>query len=113
MRTLKISSTFVLVLSVACVAALINARAARASVDARHQYAAVHVAAAPAFDAVLEDPIWQTAVAADEIQDLTTRRPEPLATHAYLLYDNNNLYVGFRADQTGVPINAEHSTNDV
>ncbi|MGC1380245.1 MAG: hypothetical protein WA814_04395 [Candidatus Baltobacteraceae bacterium] len=46
-------------------------------------------------------------------QNVTTRSPSLLATTAYVLYDDTNLYVGFKADQPGVPIVAQQSTNDV
>ena len=83
------------------------------SVDRTARFAAVPASAAPSLDATLADPIWQRALVAKEFEDLTTRRPEPLPTTAYLLYDATNLYVAFRAGQDGIPIHAEHSTNDV
>ena len=86
---------------------------AAASVNRSQAYTAARASAPPPFDAGLADPAWQNAVVATDFQDLTTRRPAPLRTTAYLLYDAKNLYVGFRADQDGVPIHAEHSTNDV
>ncbi|HVR45342.1 MAG TPA: hypothetical protein VMT95_01685 [Candidatus Binatia bacterium] len=77
------------------------------------------VARAPhplALDPTLTDPAW----AAGKIPDgagpwinVTTRSPATLATTAYLLYDDKNLYVGFKAEQTGVPIVAAQTTNDV
>lgn len=87
--------------------------AAWGSASRTSRYAAPLADTAPAFDSGLMDPIWQKAVLARDFEDLTTRRSAPLATTAYLLYDANNLYVAFRADQNGVPIHAEHSTNDV
>ncbi|HLX26359.1 MAG TPA: hypothetical protein VKR05_05155, partial [Candidatus Cybelea sp.] len=44
---------------------------------------------------------------------MTTRSPAEHATTAYLLYDDRNLYVGFRAEQTGTPVTATQTTNDV
>jgi cellulose/xylan binding protein with CBM9 domain len=87
--------------------------AASGSVNRNDQYAAVSADSVPAFDAALLDPMWQKAIIAKDFEDLTARRSAPLATTAYLLYDASNLYVGFRANQDGVPIHAEHSTNDV
>ena len=86
---------------------------ADASVNRTLNVPATRAATPPAFDASLSDPEWKNAVTARSFEDLTTRRPEPLATTAYLLYDAANLYVGFKAQQDGVPIHAEHSTNDV
>jgi len=103
-------------LAAAALSVLVLATAADrslASVDRSHQIPAVRVATPPAFDASLADPAWKAAVTATDFQDITTRRPEPHTTTAYLLYDATNLYVGFRAEQDGVPIHAEHSTNDV
>ncbi len=67
-------------------------------------------------DPSLADPAW----AAGKVSDgkgpwinVTTRSPATLATTAYLLYDDTNLYVGFKAAQNGVPIVASQTTNDV
>lgn len=86
---------------------------AAASVDRSHTLAAARATSPPAFDASLADPAWADAVVATGFEDLTTRRPAPLGTTAYLLYDQTNVYVGFKAQQDGVPIHAEQSTNDV
>jgi hypothetical protein len=86
---------------------------AAASVDRTSQYPAVLAPQPPKFDPGLQDPQWKTAVTASNFEDLTTRRPAPLSTTAYLLYDASNLYVAFRATQDGVPIHAEQSTNDI
>ena len=58
-------------------------------------------------------PIWRTGVTVTDFTDVTTRRPAPLATVAYVLYDAKHLYVGVRNEQPGVPITATQSTNDV
>ncbi len=66
-------------------------------------------------DPTLADPAW----AAGEVpehgpwQNVTTRQPSRYTTTAYLLYDDKNLYVGFKAEQDGVPIAASQTTNDV
>ncbi len=69
-----------------------------------------------ALDPTLADPAW----AAGKVPDgggpwinVTTRSPATLATTAYLLSDDKNLYVGFKAEQTGVPVVAAQTTNDV
>ena len=93
--------------------ALALAQPAQATVGHGSTFPATKVATPPSFDPLLSDPQWQSAVVATDFEDITTRRPEPLHTTAYLLYDAQNLYVGFRADQDGVPIHAEQSTNDV
>lgn len=66
----------------------------------------------PPLDASLSSPVWQTALRADAFEDFTTRRPAAHRTVAYFLYDDENLYVGFRATQAGTPITAtQHVDN--
>jgi hypothetical protein len=65
---------------------------------------------------MLADPAWASGkvpLGNGPWENVTTRSPARLATTAYLLYDDKNLYVGFQADQTGVPIVATQTTNDV
>ena len=86
---------------------------ASASVDRSHLFPAALASAPPVFDPSLSDPAWSSAVTANGFEDITTRRPAPLDTTAYLMYDKTNVYVGFKVDQAGVPIHQEQSTNDV
>src|SRR5215472_8184296 len=86
---------------------------ADAAVNRSHLYPAALASAPPAFDASLSDPAWASAVTANGFEDITTRRPAPLDTTAYLMYDQTNVYVGFKVNQDGVPIHEEQSTNDV
>ncbi len=67
-------------------------------------------------DPALADPAW----AAGRVPagngpwiNVTTRSPATYATTAYVLYDDRNLYVGFKAEQAGAPITASQTTNDV
>ena len=67
-------------------------------------------------DPTLADPAW----AAGRVPtgnapwiNVTTRSPATYPTTVYLLYDDRNLYVGFKAEQAGVPITASQTTNDV
>lgn len=92
---------------------VLSSQPAGAAVDRTHSYSATRVDHAPQFDPALSDPLWQKAVTASDFHCITTRRPASLNTTAYLLYDDTNLYVGFRAAQDGIPIHAEHTTNDV
>ena len=77
------------------------------------------VARAPhplALDASLADPAWAAGKVPNgngPWENVTTRAPAKFATTAYLLYDDKNLYVGFKAEQAGVPIVATQTTNDV
>jgi hypothetical protein len=69
-----------------------------------------------ALDPALADPAWLTGRVPNGTgpwQNVTTRSPAGYATTAYLLYDDTNLYVGFRAEQAGAPIVAAQTTNDV
>ena len=67
-------------------------------------------------DPTLADPAW----AAGRVPagngpwiNVTTRSPATYATTAYVLYDDHNLYIGFKAEQAGTPITAAQTTNDV
>ena len=67
-------------------------------------------------DPTLADPAW----AAGRVPagngpwiNVTTRSPATYATTAYVLYDDHNLYIGFKAEQAGTPITASQTTNDV
>ena len=77
------------------------------------------VARAPhplALDAALPDPAWAAGKVPNgdgPWENVTTRAPAKFATTAYLLYDDKNLYVGFKSEQAGVPIVATQTTNDV
>lgn len=67
-------------------------------------------------DPALADPAWEAGKVSNgdgPWENVTTRAPATLATTAYLLYDDKNLYVGFKAEQRGVPIAASQTTNDV
>lgn len=76
------------------------------------------VAKAPhpmALDPTLADPAWAAGKVPDgggPWQNLTTRGPAAEATTAYLLYDDANLYVGFRAKQPPGSIVGSQTTND-
>lgn len=66
-------------------------------------------------DPSLSDPAWKTGVVPTRgaWENVTTRSAAALPTTAYVLYDDQNLYVGFVASQPGAPIVATQSTNDV
>jgi hypothetical protein len=87
----------------------------RAAVPASFSFPVARAAHPLTLDPTLADPAW----AAGEVpehgpwQNVTTRQPSRYTTTAYLLYDDKNLYVGFKAEQDGVPIAASQTTNDV
>ena len=115
MRLVKFESYWVVAIAAALVIALQMPAAARVGHD--QSFTAVKLppeqAGDPPFDPALSAPIWQQAVSATGFTNLTTRKPAALATTAYLLYDNQNLYVAFKAEQQGVPIHADQTTNGV
>lgn len=66
-------------------------------------------------DPSLSDPGWAAGVVPNgngPWENVTTRSPAEHGTTAYVLYDDQNLYVGFKAAQSGTPITATQSTND-
>jgi hypothetical protein len=67
-------------------------------------------------DPSLTDPAWTAGkipLGNGPWENVTTRSPARYPTTAYLLYDDKNLYVAFQSEQTGTPIVAQQSTNDV
>ncbi len=66
-------------------------------------------------DPTLSDPAWKAGLVPSEgpWEDLTTRAPAPNPTVVYVLYDDKFLYVGFVAHQSGAPITATQTTDDV
>lgn len=86
---------------------------ASAAVSYTTEVAAVRAENTPPLDASLGAPAWSTALKATQFWNFTEREPAKYPTTAFFLYDDKNLYVGFIADQRGVPITATQSTNDV
>ncbi|HEY0614745.1 MAG TPA: hypothetical protein VGC96_08890, partial [Candidatus Elarobacter sp.] len=76
-------------------------------------YQAVRTDKAPALDPALTDPAWDKAVIAGELQTITTQRPSNFKSRFMLLYDDQNLYVGMKLEQTGAPVTASQTTNDI
>ena len=76
-------------------------------------YPAARTEKPPALDPALTDPAWDKAVVATELQTVTTQKPSPFAARFMLLYDDTNLYVGMKLQQTGAAITATQSANDV
>jgi hypothetical protein len=85
-----------------------------AATSSPQMFVAVQAPHPMALDPQLRDPAWaQGAINGSEFENLTTREPAVLPTSVSLLYDRQNLYIGFKAEQTGVPITATQTTNDV
>lgn len=76
---------------------------------------AVRTATPPAINGVLDDAVWKAAV---PITDFFQREPEPGApasekTEVYILYDDHNLYVGFRCHGDPAKIVAKEMARDI
>ncbi len=59
--------------------------------------AAVKVTTPPKLDLSLDDPVWKTGSVFDKFYNFTTRQPAEIETVAYLLYDDQNLYLAVTA----------------
>lgn len=98
---------------IALLAAMVSSGAC-ASVRSDTSVAATRAPHALALDPAFADPAWKLGeIANNSFTNLTTRNNAPLKTAIYLLYDDSNLYVGFRCEQRGVPILASQTTNDI
>lgn len=89
---------------------------ARAAVNGNFSFTVARAPHPLALDGALADPAWTAGRVPDPNGpwvNVTTRSSARLTTTAYLLYDDANLYVGFKAQQTGTPIVAAQTTNDV
>ena len=89
---------------------------ARAAVAYPSTYAAVMAQHSLSGDASLSDREWNRGKLVDgphAFQDITTRSAAPFDTAAYVLYDEHNLYVGFKVQQTALPITANQTTNNI
>ncbi len=97
-------------------ASAVIAAPARAAVTSNFSFAVAHAPHPIALDPSLRDPAWEAARVPNGSGpwiNVTTRAPAGYPTTAYLLYDDKNLYVGFKAEQIGTPIVATQTTNDV
>jgi hypothetical protein len=89
---------------------------ARAAVTASFTFTVARAPHPLPLDPSLADPAWaagQVPNGAGAWENVTTRAPSRYPTTAYLLYDDQNLYVGFKAEQPGVAVTATQATNDV
>lgn len=86
-----------------------------AYVRAAQTFAAVPAPHPMPLDAALSDPAWQSGALPESAayENVTTRQPAVFPTNVALLYDNENLYVAFSAEQESTPITATQSANDI
>lgn len=75
--------------------------------------AAVKVTTPPNLDLSLDDPVWKTGSVFDKFYNFTTRQPAEIETVAYLLYDDQNLYLAVHSAQRGTPIVAGQTVDNV
>ncbi len=109
MKALRLALTILLLLASV-------ATPARAAVNGSFAFTVARAPHPLQLDPTLSDPAWAAGRVPDPHgpwQNITTREPATLETTAYLLYDDENLYVGFKAVQTGIPIVATQTTNDI
>ena len=84
-----------------------------ASVEYTEKLTAVRAVHPLSLDATLGDPAWQSGTVATDFYNFTTKRPPSVVTMAYVLYDDDNLYVAFHCEQASFPIIATQTTNNV
>lgn len=82
-----------------------------APLDHTQSISAVKTQTAPPVDASLTSPVWQNALRAVMAENFAVRAPAKNDSAAYLLYDERNLYVGFHAQQSGIPITATQTVD--
>ena len=100
------------VASAAGLLALAGTATAGAAVSAADTFVAAKAAPPPPLDASLASPVWSAALRATGFVDSATSgdvRP----TTAMVLYDDQNLYVGFICEQSGIPIVATQHANGI
>ncbi len=91
------------------------AHPAAAAVNPSFSFTAVKAPHPMALDPTLADPAWQAGKVPTNgpWENVTTRSPSTMPTTVYMLYDDRALYIGFVAEQPGIPIVATQTTNDV
>ncbi|PZR56985.1 MAG: hypothetical protein DLM50_07050 [Candidatus Meridianibacter frigidus] len=104
MRTVSFLAFFVL---------LLGSNPAGAAVTADSSFKAVLATKPLPLDPSLSDPQWKAGAIGSDFQNLTVRKPANLKTSVSLLYDAHNLYVGFHAEQAGIPISATQTANNI
>ncbi|HXM18061.1 MAG TPA: DUF5916 domain-containing protein [Candidatus Tumulicola sp.] len=101
----------------ACVAILVifalAPSLARATASKDQKFPAVRAPHAMPLDASLSDPAWKTGLVANDFINFTAKVPPKMDTVAYLLYDDQNLYVAFHCEQAGTQVVATQSTDNL
>src|ERR1700682_4150876 len=97
--------------AVAVFVSVFAALPAAAATGRAASFAAVRTEKAPALDASLTDPAWQKATVATGLQTVTTQKASAHQAQFLLLYDDANVYVGMKLEQTGAAVTASQSAN--
>jgi hypothetical protein len=114
LRLMRRLATCAVLLTSAIAVAAVTPPAA-AAVRSGSGFPAAQATAPLKLDPSLSDPQWTAGAlpVGGGFENLTTRSKAPHETQPYLLYDASAIYVGFRSEQTGVPIAANQTTNNV
>jgi hypothetical protein len=89
----------------------VTAPPALAWVDHTATVTGARAAHPPVLSDGLADPAWKGALHVSGFYDYETRQPAAHRTDVYFMYDDTNVYVGFEAEQSGVPIVAPQSVD--
>jgi len=74
-------------------------------------FTAVRTGTPLALDAKFADPRWASAFVDDGMVDLGVRGPAPSRTSVAIFYDDANLYVGFKVQQTASLVASQRTDN--
>jgi hypothetical protein len=74
------------------------------------RYTAYHVSEPIAIDGRLDEKAWRQAPSSPRFVDIITGQPAIHATHAQVVWDEQNLYVAYRAEEPFV--HAKYTTNN-
>ena len=74
------------------------------------RYTAYHVSEPPRIDGRLDEAVWQRAPRSPRFIDILTGQPALHSTHAWVIWDNDNLYVAYRVEEPFV--HAKFKTNN-
>lgn len=73
------------------------------------RYTALRTPEAPRIDGKLDEPVWRNAPLSARYVDLISGGPTLHATHATLVWDDTNLYLGIRIEEPFVHVSSPRS----
>jgi hypothetical protein len=62
-------------------------------------YTAYHIGQSLKIDGKLDEPAWRVAPRSPRFKDIISGQPALLSTHAAILWDDSNLYLGYRVEE--------------